>query len=168
MNFKITPELTQAQYTEANMSLAGLKGLDLKKANLICAGCKATEFEVYLASMEKQVEGGCDEYDSPYGSSGSGEYHKIVDVCTEIISLRRLFDIKGQEIARDVHVDDSQVIQKDAFDEIDEEDYSGWTGNEGKACPRPTYTASTNRKRGLGNPLLSQHCHCSSVPSLQG
>ena len=110
------------------MRLDHLKGLDKIRATALIKVAQKADLHVYLASLEKSVWGGCDD-DDDCDQSG---YHEIIDVCDESTKLKRVCDMSGHERARDVAIDDDQLIQEDALDEVDEEDYSGWTGNEGR------------------------------------
>ncbi|KAL8640486.1 MAG: hypothetical protein Q9228_002594 [Teloschistes exilis] len=99
--------------------------------------------------METSRHGGCDEDD--YGcvesdqSNQSGsesddssihskadEYHKLDEIYDEDYALRALFYSNGTKVAADVKVGKSDFLQDKLFLKTpDEEDYSGWTGNEG-------------------------------------
>ncbi|KAK5256442.1 hypothetical protein LTR16_003262 [Cryomyces antarcticus] len=49
-----------------------------------------------------------------------------------MLKLDRVVSFDGSEIQRDVDIDESDIVQVNPFDrDPDEEDYEGWTGNEG-------------------------------------
>ncbi|KAL9578792.1 MAG: hypothetical protein Q9212_005497, partial [Teloschistes hypoglaucus] len=140
------------KYTDGSLRIDHLKGTDRARAQCLEAACKAHNFSFFLANMETSRHGGCDEDD--YGcvesdqsdqsdQSGSesdessihskaDEYHKLDEIYDEDYALRALFYSNGTKVATDVKVEKSDFLQDELFlKTADEEDYSGWTGNEG-------------------------------------
>ena len=107
-----------------------LKGLGSWRGNVLVSAAARSGFYTYLASLERYVEGGCDD-DDYCGGPTVGGYHEITDVCSESTTLKKMYGMNGLQFAKDVDIEEEQVIQENAFEDIDEEDYSGWTGNEG-------------------------------------
>ena len=62
-----------------------------------------------------------------------GDYHRIVDVCNDSLSLKRVVDLNGVTVAEDLSINETDFIEEFPFDDRDpdDEDYSGFTGNEG-------------------------------------
>ncbi|KAL8712491.1 MAG: hypothetical protein Q9220_003339 [cf. Caloplaca sp. 1 TL-2023] len=152
------------QYTDANLKLQTLKGLDKVKAQYLHELCAKAGLCFYLARMEKSKYGGVE--DDSFGGGGGGYYddeedeyeeedddeeedeeergrvhrrsskfHEMEDVLEESISIKRLIDPDGQLLAEDVGIDEDMIIQEDPFErDPDDEDYEGWTGNEGASA----------------------------------
>ncbi|KAI4259915.1 MAG: hypothetical protein LQ352_000565 [Teloschistes flavicans] len=142
------------KYTDASLRIDHLKGTDRGRAQCLEAACKAHNFRVFLANMETSRQGGFDESgwgsdasdqsDQSDGSDGSGsetddssihcrldEYHRLDEIYNENYALRALFYSDGTQFVADVEVGNSDFLQDELFLETpDEEDYSGWTGNE--------------------------------------
>ena len=127
------------QYTIANLSFQSLKGLDRIRAEHIKETSAAANVCFYLASMQHEKsgeveDGGYDHYSrQDYGSSGG--YHVIEECLEEKISLKRLVDLEGHLLAKNIALDEDAIIQEDPFDrEPDKEDYEGYTGNAGASA----------------------------------
>ena len=127
------------QYTNANLKLRSLKGLDMIRAEHVRELSTAANVCFYLASMEHEKsgevkDGGYDHYSRhDYGSSGG--CHIIEECLEEKISLKRLVDVEGHLLAQDIALDEDAIIQEDPFDrEPDKEDYEGYTGNAGASA----------------------------------
>lgn len=138
--------LLDHQYTEASLCYAGVKGHDQHVGSHLREICEEHGFYLYLANLEKSVFGECDEDDYDYDSYGYGSgygrsrdfrrqssWHKIIEVCDTIISLKRVVDLEGVEVGTDMGFDEETFVQPNALKnaEPDDEDYSGFTGNEG-------------------------------------
>lgn len=120
--------LLEHQYTGANLSYNALKGHDLEVVSHLREVRSKYDFCLYLASLEIMVEGGCDESD--YGDE---DYHEIIHEVDREIYLKKVVDLDGVEVATDLAFDETTLIPEDPFKKIkpDDEDYSGYTGNEG-------------------------------------
>ena len=98
-----------------------------------------------FASLERELYGGCDgggfdDYGYGYGGfdhygyNGGGSSHDITDVIEDSATLRKVYNLDGEEIGNEVSIHRGDILQGDnAFGEPDDEDYSGYTGNEGKS-----------------------------------
>lgn len=139
------------QYTDASISVAALKHSDSAKAQRLLAACEDGAFSVYLASLKRTVVGSVE--DDGYNGYGFHDYynddseeeeddddggpmgdpHHILEIIEDELVLERIVDINGNEILRDVSIDMDDIIQPDPFDgrEPDDQDYEGYTGNEG-------------------------------------
>jgi 2OG-Fe(II) oxygenase superfamily len=147
------------KYFQANLSFDSLKGSDHAKFQRFREACGDQSFDLYLAHIEKEVSGGCDEdnwgrsYNDQYETSDEeegdenlqylsqnsddhevhlGGYHKIVDFVDSSIKLTRVIDVSGKKVAKDVDFEVRDIAQGNIFKRApDGEDYSGYTGNEG-------------------------------------
>jgi len=68
-----------------------------------------------------------------YGGNTSGDIHDIVEEFDSSICLKKVVDLEGSTIAEGLDFDEDYFMKEDPFDglEPDDEDYSGFTGNEG-------------------------------------
>lgn len=111
------------EYTESSLSLSRLVGEDVETINRIARVSEEAEFFVYLATLERMIEGGCDEDDDD---------HEIIDEIDSHWKLKKIVDLKDKIIAKDVIISKHEMVDTDYFEgEPDDEDYVGWTGNEG-------------------------------------
>jgi len=124
--------LLKHQYTDASLCYDGLKGHDQQVAAHLREACQELGFCFYLANLERTVEGGCDE-DGGYYGYYSGGFHEIVEEVDRKNILERVVDLDGTEVEKGLQFDDEYFVQMDPFEkeEPDDEDYSGFTGNEG-------------------------------------
>jgi hypothetical protein len=147
--------MLEHEYTDANLQFTQLKGKDLLKVSFLK---EANDFSVYLANLEKIVNVSCEEpgayacgYDAEEeddcDSDGSGsnsnasnsesfklsdDYHEITNVFEEHLQLTRVVQLDGSELAEDILIKESDIVQRKPFARNpDEEDYIGYTGNEG-------------------------------------
>lgn len=129
--------LLEHQYTDASLCFDGLKGHDRYALNHLRDACGEVGFSLYLASFEMSVEGGCDndDYGGGYysGSYSKDDYHPITEEVDRTSMLKRVVELNGEEVAKDIVYSDVGFIQEQPFDDVapDDEDYSGYTGNEG-------------------------------------
>lgn len=124
--------LLEHQYTDASLCYDGLKGHDQQVAAHLREACQELGFCFYLANLERTVEGGCDE-DGGYDYYHFGDFHEIVEEVDRNNILKRVVDLDGTEVEKELQFDDEHFVQMDPFEkeEPDDEDYSGFTGNEG-------------------------------------
>lgn len=138
--------LLDYQYTHANLKLSCLKNEDLDRALALRQACERVGFCFYLASLERKVWGGVyEEYDYPrYRSSyrdeeecetdgSEGEFHTIEDIIDDDYCLVSVFDHYGGKILTRVPISIDNIVQENPFEAEppDEEDYQGFTGNQG-------------------------------------
>lgn len=127
--------LLQHQYTEASLCSDGLKGHDQQVASHLREACPEYGFYFYLANLKRTVQGGCDEgsYGGYYGRGRKNGFHEIIDCFDSEIILETIVELDGTEVEKDLSFDEDFFIQADAFEneEPDDEEYSGFTGNEG-------------------------------------
>lgn len=142
-------------YTNASLSYGALKGRDRTVAAHLRAVAGELRFHLYLANLDMEVHGGCDEgeYYDPFEEYDDEEEdedededddgytvdrnskatHPIVDEVDRDVWLSKVVDLDGREIMTDIAFDEENFIQEEPLkdEEPDEEDFSGFTGNEG-------------------------------------
>ncbi|TVY39810.1 hypothetical protein LSUB1_G005264 [Lachnellula subtilissima] len=132
--------LFEHQYTDASLCYDGLKGHDRHVASHLREACNKLEFILYLANLDHTVTGGCDGYDvddgwgyGGGGGGGDGGIHEITDEIERETSLKKVVELDGTQIAKELPFDEETFIQTDALADVDpdDKDYSGFTGNEG-------------------------------------
>lgn len=125
--------MLEHEYTEDSLALQALKGKDLKRVKGLLNTVAGSDCVCYLASIAKRVYGGCDGFgfDDGYDDAGT---HSIADVVEESVELERIVTMEGAKIVGNVSIEDAEsyIMQEDPFaKEPDEEEFEGWTGNEG-------------------------------------
>lgn len=150
---KVPPHLyylLEHEYTEAGMRLDRLKGNDRSRVHAVASLLEDCNYICYLASIEKMIHGQCDEpEDGPDGRFELGmilegvdkddpEYddleHVIVDIYDSKLQTKQIFNLDGEcLIEDDVDIEEDEIVQRDWFkiQGPDDEDWSGYTGNEG-------------------------------------
>lgn len=157
------------EYTEQGLRLQSLKGRDLDVVRALCEACSATGILCFLASCEKEVYGSCEEnfgYSSRfrnYGSEYTNDYHKIVDVCDTSLRLNRIVDMNGKLVAENVDINEEDFLEENPFEDKtpDDEDYSGYTGNEGVSAThwyRDTVGSTHSSMRTIAKPPGHRDC----------
>ncbi|KUJ09541.1 uncharacterized protein LY89DRAFT_787848 [Mollisia scopiformis] len=122
--------LLEHQYTDSSLCYDGLKGRDKNVGAHLRECCSEVGFISYLASFELSVEGGCDEDGGGWRSSS---YHEIIEEVDRTTTLKRVVELDGLEVAKDLDFNENDFVQDNPFNGMppDDEDYSGFTGNEG-------------------------------------
>ena len=121
------------EYTDASLTFHTLKGLDKLKAQYLQEACAKAKTGFYLASMQRTVEGSCDEYGgyTRQGNQSKG-MHAIDYVTDKQTELKRMIDLEGSVLAQEIYVDEADIVQANPYQRSpDEEDFQGYTGNEG-------------------------------------
>ena len=168
------------KYTDANISLQALKGLDKVKADYLKEACAEVGLCFYLASMQFEREGGCDEDEDEYDDEDddeddededeaedededcgkdrgrlSSDFHEIEELVDEKLSLRRMVDLEGNVLAHRIRLDEGDIVQEEPFArDPDKEDYSGYTGNEGVSATHWYNDTVSHRDCGLSPNML--------------
>lgn len=126
------------EYTDASLKFQSLKGLDKVRAEYLREVCAWANVCFYLASMERTVVGSCEEEYSGYGRwerYRTQEIHTLEEVVEESTELKRMIDLDGSVLAREVSIDEADIVQENPFDRNpDNEDFEGYTGNEGASA----------------------------------
>jgi hypothetical protein len=119
--------LLDHRYTEASLSLDRLKGVDSARVQRVAVLAEKHNFKCYLATVEKVVSGGVDEDAGRFSGP-----HTIFDTSESSLELKTVVDLDGKVVLADVPVEEEDFVQKQPFNrKPDEEDYEGYTGNEG-------------------------------------
>ena len=121
------------KYTDHSLALNRLKGNDMVRVQAVATLAEETNIECYLASVEKRVKGTVDDYEYESDEYGYGcSKHEIIDKIDSSLTLARGVSLGGFEAFQDMAVDEDDFVCEDIFDEEpDDEDFSGYTGNEG-------------------------------------
>ena len=122
------------KYTDANLRLLHLKGKDRIKAMQLKQVCDAKGFVVVLANVKREVWGGCDTHEDEYSYTHrkNQAFHAIEDVVEDKFEMTLVVGEDGQRVAERLPLEIAEIIQPGVFTgDPDEEDYSGFTGNEG-------------------------------------
>jgi hypothetical protein len=131
--------LLEHWYTDASLCNDDLKGHDQQVASHLREVCNNHGFLLFLANLETRITGGCGGDDGDwdeYGGYGgdSDDFHTITDICDENTTLQKVVELDGALVARNLYFEVENLLQKEDFrdeDPDEEEDYSGFTGNEG-------------------------------------
>ncbi|KAF1810779.1 hypothetical protein P152DRAFT_460069 [Eremomyces bilateralis CBS 781.70] len=139
------------KYSQQGLEYQKLRPIDRLRAQCLLDAGNETDFEVFLASIEKHAWGGTGDNDSwgykrrRYSGYGYGydededdedtaSHHSIVDLISSYILLKDVTLLSGQLLMKEVTIpqDDQILTRNEAFGERpDSEDYTGFTGNEG-------------------------------------
>ncbi|KAG9238196.1 hypothetical protein BJ875DRAFT_437669 [Amylocarpus encephaloides] len=116
------------QYTDASLCLGGLKGKDQVVGMSLQQVCKEFGFSFYLANFEQTIYGECDE-----GDVYRQDFHAITEHCDRSASLLKVVELDGSEVAKHIQFSVENFTRDVCFEDSDpdDEDYSGYTGNEG-------------------------------------
>ena len=118
--------LLEHEYPDASLAADRPKGNDSRKVQSVARLAEQANLVCYLASVEKTVSGGADEDDRWWAT------HEIYDESESSVKLTRIVDLEGKQVLADAPVEEEDFVQDDPFDRVpDDEEYSGWTGNEG-------------------------------------
>lgn len=129
------------KYTDANLGSSQLKGEDQLRLQYLSDVCERNGFSVFLSNLVRRIQGDCDEqYEEEawrdlYFQALDGEadtLHSIQEVTEESLRLTLVIDLDGNNIIRNIPLDECIIVQDEPFaGDPDEEDWSGPTGNQG-------------------------------------
>ncbi|KAL6360247.1 hypothetical protein LRP88_05951 [Fusarium phalaenopsidis] len=127
-------------YTEASISLNGLKAQDLVRVQALKEECSKLPVDVYLALLEKMESGSveddydlydmryCDEEDEEDEEDEDG-YHEIDEVLQYSHNVLTLVDLDGHTVTKDLQLEEEDILQEDPFADIQgREHYEGYMG----------------------------------------
>ena len=129
--------MLEHKYTEANLRFDHLKGHDRVRAHCLQEACGEQGFSLFLANLEQTIMGGCEEnYRSHYYDLSEDEdengHHNIDEEVERSLQLKTIALPDGVVFARDIEYEEENILQDKPFgDTPDDEDYEGFTGNEG-------------------------------------
>jgi 2-oxoglutarate-Fe(II)-dependent oxygenase superfamily protein len=123
------------KYTYAELSFARLKGADQARVAEVRKACEQTGFPVFLANIEKSQSGSVFDYRDISGSRWNDDAPHCLEEITETnLVLSDVVEPDDHTLATEVNIrnDDKMFVQDDPFnDDPDDEDFGGYTGNEG-------------------------------------
>jgi hypothetical protein len=141
-----TPEfqayLFEHLYTDASLCYNHLKGHDLQVTSHLREVCNDHGFLFFLGNLETRISGQCEEYDDYYSWHGGAYYggedsdddeiHPLIDVYERTAELTRVVELDGTLVVQNLFFDVGNLTRQFEHEDPDEEeDYSGFTGNEG-------------------------------------
>lgn len=106
-------------YTQESLSISSLKGKDYQIVELLRDACKSLDFDVYLATFEKEVQRDDDTGSEIYEHSESFTYVTSLDGTQEELTFK---------YSKGCITWDSE---DEATGDADESEHEGYTGNEG-------------------------------------
>lgn len=135
--------ILEHQYTDANLGFDSLKGQDAAKVRALRESCQDGNFCCLLANLHREVWGACVAED-PWpgrvhhntdmsGALSRGDFH-VIDQDEEITTkLNHVLDQDGTWVGEEIPIsEDAEIIQFKPFRrDPDDEDFMGYTGNEG-------------------------------------
>ncbi len=152
--------LLEHQYTDASLCYESLKGHDQQVAAHRREACDGS-FCFYLANLERSVMGGVDEFYGDHDDYGyergereDGGFHDILEEIDKTSVLQRIVDLDGTLLTRNLEFDEDNFVQADPFENEppDDEEYSGFTGNEGVSATH-FYNRTASSSKGIKLPF---------------
>lgn len=143
---KIVYSKLDHKYTQANISLDALKGRDKAQVQALQRISSELPVEIFLAVIEKQVEGEC-EYDHTrysrrrYGGYNDdydtdsihrpGQYHPLKHVTGGACKILSMVNLNGDTIMNDMVFGrkGDTMLQESFFSVIEKEEYTSYLGN---------------------------------------
>ncbi|KAI8161302.1 hypothetical protein K4K49_000467 [Colletotrichum sp. SAR 10_70] len=125
------------EYTEANISMAALKGRDYAVVQTLDDLSTELEFDVFLAALELKEEGtveydhgGYRYKDDDWDDDDEG-WHELEDVIESHERVKLLVGVHGRPVMRDIKFEVEHALDSNDFwvDAPQEEDYQGFMGN---------------------------------------
>ncbi|KAL9086906.1 MAG: hypothetical protein Q9165_006912 [Trypethelium subeluteriae] len=138
--------LLEHQYTDSSLSLYNLKATDQRRAQLVAEACRDTRFHVFLTNLERSVTKSCvddypygydDEEEDEEGSDDENLENGTAEVIDSSLSLHHVVDLNGLLRLTTAKITEEDIIQEEPFagrDPDEEEEYEGYTGNEGSTA----------------------------------
>lgn len=111
--------------TQAALCYNSLDGQDRQVVQYLKEACSATGSHLYLASLDRRVEGSCGEYDYyDRWHHDEDEHHSINEVDSVTVMLNSVADLNGTSLGRYIEIKEDAIIQDGLFDRNpDEEDH---------------------------------------------
>ncbi|EFE43731.1 hypothetical protein TRV_01479 [Trichophyton verrucosum HKI 0517] len=116
-------------YTDSSLSFQSMKGTDRPRMAELQTACEELGFNLYLGNVEREVRGSCDDYTNSQG------YYEIQDTIDDSTIMKQVIDSQGNSVCGEIPVKNWEYIQMNVLRGIPtDEDYSGYTGNEGTSA----------------------------------
>ena len=126
--------ILEHEYSQANICVDQLKGKDQLRTRYLLEACQDQGFSFFFAHVEYSQSGNIEEedIDRNWGYDATG-YHELIDEFESQWSLRRVFQYSGKQIAKNIALEEEDILETFDFTDIepDDEECDGWTGNEG-------------------------------------
>jgi len=121
------------KYSDASICFENLKGRDQQIVTLLIDASRDGQHLVCLANIERQIIGGCEDTEYGYSYASGGDHHEITDEIERSLKYSKVVDLDGRLVATNLNLGEGDFVQKEPFKDVypDEEDYEGYTGNEG-------------------------------------
>ncbi|KAK4187865.1 hypothetical protein QBC35DRAFT_463480 [Podospora australis] len=129
-------------YTEANLSLQSLKTADYARVQALTLLSKERKFDVFLSVIERWGLGNCSSvtdseklvFDPPKASTeeGGADWHSIDHTLEEQLRIRKLVEVHGCTVTRDLPIDDDDNIWRGSWGSLSQrpgQSYTGYMGN---------------------------------------
>jgi len=130
--------LLEHHYTQSGLSFYGLKGLDRAKAQVLVRAASAANCKAYLGLITFWQSGSADEYDYDSYSRDDNDY-EMDEVFDESLTIEHWVDTDDRPQAfGEIAIEKDQIIADIPIGEgePDEQEYEGYTGNEGATLER--------------------------------
>ncbi|KAL3480567.1 hypothetical protein BJX99DRAFT_18616 [Aspergillus californicus] len=128
--------LLDYEYTPVELGFTRLKGADRARVAELQKACDACGFRVFLTNVEKQVSGPVDSHGyKHYGNRG--RLRELDVIIYSSLRISNVVGVDGRTIIRELDIPEPLIINHDFSEaEPDEEDFEGFTGNEGAEATR--------------------------------
>lgn len=120
--------ICDSHYSDQRVSLSALQGNDRLRAACLKDLCSRLGMGVYIANLNRTISGFSDWHATRYGDNDDDDYHGIDTVDEDNIVLGDLFSFDGKAVSGGCSVKEENLLQSDAFDDPDEEDYDRYHG----------------------------------------
>ena len=144
------------RYSQAGLSIDTLKGIDRARAEVLFEAAEQADCVAHLALVtlwqSGSAEGGCEDYsygrgrryhwsddedDEDYDETG-GDY-EMGEIYESSLSADHWSDRHGKKVQLgEIHLDENEIVADTALDDMEpsQEDFEGYTGNEGMTLDR--------------------------------
>ncbi len=138
--------LLDHEYTQAGLSYDALKGVDRTKADVLFEGARRAGCDAYLALVTFWETGSAEPTgdDHPYSRYGYDAYddggeHEMGEVFDESLTAEHFSDVDGKRLDFGrIPLEQDEIVSEEPIGqgEPDQEDFEGYTGNEGMTLER--------------------------------
>ncbi len=138
--------LLDHKYTQAGLTFDALKGVDARRAALLCEAARQSRFDAYLCLVtcwqSGWAEATCERPRYRYGYPDEGledDDYEMGELMDWSLAAEHFSDFNGHRLQLgEIQLDEGEVVSKEGIThgEPDEEDVDGYTGNEGVTLER--------------------------------
>lgn len=109
--------------TTAALRYSVLEGHDQKVVQYLKEACLVNGCYLYLASLERRVEGSTEEYDDYYDWRRDDEEHRsIIEVDSVTVELTTVANLNGTVLGHDIEIKEEAIIQDGLFERDPDEE----------------------------------------------